>query len=123
LEQTSGRPFLIEMNPRPTPISHFSLNSETDLVGALLTKLTEAKPPKAQMERSTGRVIALFPGEFWRDPKSNYLRSCHHDAPWDEPELIDEYARPSSPRSLRWINKLIYQLLDSFPWTSRERRA
>ena len=28
LERTSGRAFLIEMNPRPTPICHFSLDSQ-----------------------------------------------------------------------------------------------
>jgi hypothetical protein len=122
LEQGSGRPFLIEMNPRPTPISHFSLNRETDLVGALLTKLTAAKSSQSDL-RLPGRIIALFPGEFWRDPESDYLLSCHHDAPWDEPGLIDEYTRRSSPHPFSWINKLIYQLLVSFPWTSHEHRA
>ena len=122
LEKTSGRPFLIEMNPRPTPISHFSLNSETDLVGALLMKLSPAKPTQPEM-RLSGSIIALFPGEFWRDPKSDYLLSCHYDAPWDQPELISAYARPVSQHSLSWINRLIYHLLEAFPWTSHEHRA
>jgi ATP-grasp domain len=123
LDETSGRPFLIEMNPRPTPISHLSLGIETDLVGALLMKLTATKPTKPQMESVPGKIIALFPGEFWRDPKSDYLLSCHHDAPWDQPELIDEYTRPSSPHTLSWISRLIYQMFESLPWASHEHRA
>jgi hypothetical protein len=123
LDETSGRPFLIEMNPRPTPISHLSLGIETDLVGALKMKLTAAKPTKPQMESAPGKIIALFPGEFWRDPKSDYLLSCHHDAPWDQPELIDEYTRPSSPHTLSWISRLIYQMFESLPWVSHEHRA
>ena len=43
LEEPSGRPFLIEMNPRPTSICHFSFDSETDLIGALFTALTDRK--------------------------------------------------------------------------------
>jgi hypothetical protein len=122
LEKTSGRPFLIEMNPRATPISHFSLNSETDLVGALLNKLSQAKPTQPET-RLSGGIIALFPGEFWRDPKSDYLLSCHYDAPWDQPQLISAYARPVSEHSLSWINTLIYHLLEGFPWTSHEHRS
>jgi D-alanine-D-alanine ligase-like ATP-grasp enzyme len=117
LDGTSGRPFLIEMNSRPTPICHFSLDSETDMTGALFAKLTHGKPTTLE-GRLLGETVALFPGEFWRDPKSDYLVSCHHDAPWGEPELIKAYARPLSPHSLSWISKLFSQLLEAFPWTA-----
>jgi hypothetical protein len=33
-------------------------------------------------------VIALFPQEWLRDSKSEWLRSAYHDVPWDEPALI-----------------------------------
>lgn len=122
LEETSGRPFLIEMNPRPTSICHFSFDTETDLIGALFTALTDRRPTKLKVQLAK-QMIALFPGEFWRDPKSDYLLSCHHDAPWDVPELINAYARPWSPSSFNWINKLFSQLLEAFPHLWSDYRA
>ena len=70
------------------------------------------RPTKSQAQ-FLGKIIALFPGEFWRDPNSDYLLSCHHDVPWEEPELINAYARPLSPYSFTWINKLFSQLLEA----------
>ena len=113
LEEASGRPFLIEMNPRPTPICHLSLDSETDMTGALFTKLTDGKPCKSE-GRLPEKIIALFPGELWRDPNSGYLLSCHHDVPWEEPQLINAYARPLSPHSFSRIGKLCSQLFEAF---------
>ena len=78
------------MNPRPTSICHFSFDSETDLIGAPFTALTDRKAIKLKVQLAK-RMIALFPGEFWRDPKRDYLLSCHHDAPWDMPELINAF--------------------------------
>jgi hypothetical protein len=112
LERGSGRPFLIELNPRPTPICHFSLDRETDLPGALFTKLTDGKPSKSGA-RLPGKVIALFPGEFWRDPESDYLLSCHHDVPWEEPQLINAYARPLPAYSFSWIGKVASQFIEA----------
>jgi ATP-grasp domain-containing protein len=112
LERGSGRPFLIELNPRPTPICHFSLDRETDLPGALFMKLTDGKPSKSGA-RLPGKVIALFPGEFWRDPESDYLLSCHHDVPWEEPQLINAYARPLPAYSFSWIGKVASQFIEA----------
>jgi ATP-grasp domain len=117
LERTSGRAFLIEMNPRPTPICHLSPDSQRDMTWALFTKLCDGKGTKSAA-RFLGKVIALFPGEFWRDPNSEYLLSCHHDVPWEEPQLISAYARPLSPYSFTWINKLFSQLREAFVWTA-----
>ena len=107
LEGTSGRPFLIEMNPRPTPVCHFSFDSETDLIGALFTKLTDREPTKLKVQLPK-KMIALFPEEFRRDPKSDYLLSCHHDAPWEEPELISAYARPLSPHLVQLDQQTVF---------------
>ena len=112
LEAASGHPCLIEMNPRPTPTCHFSFDAETDMTGALFEKLTDRPPRKSQL-RSVGKVVALFPGEFWRDPNSEYLLAGYNDEPLEEPKLINAYARPLSPRSLSWITNLCFQFLDA----------
>jgi len=112
LEVASGRPFLIEMNPRPTPICHFSFDAQTDMTGALFTQLTAGKTCESAMQ-SAGKVIALFPAEFWRDPHSEYLQSGYNDAPRQEPQLIDAYSHPVSPHSLSWISRLCFQFFDA----------
>ena len=112
LQAASGRAFLIEMNPRPTPICHFSFDAETDMTGALFERLTD-RPLRQSRLPSVGKVVALFPGEFWRDPNSEYLLAGLNDEPLEEPRLINSYARPLSPRSLSWISNLCFQFLDA----------
>ena len=52
-------------------------------------------------------LIALFPNEIMCCPRSKYLRSCSHDVPWDEPELVctvlNTALRPRVSRRLRTI--------------------
>jgi hypothetical protein len=69
------------------------------LYAALTGKETE--PASKVTENET---IALFPQEWGRDPKSEFLQSAYHDVPWEEPELIrscvrkaKRTARPSRP--------------------------
>ncbi len=38
-------------------------------------------------------TIAFFPQEWLRDPASPFLRSGHHDVPWEESEFIRECVR------------------------------
>jgi hypothetical protein len=33
-------------------------------------------------------VVAIFPREWQRDPVSPYLKSAHHDVPWDDPAVV-----------------------------------
>jgi glutathione synthase/RimK-type ligase-like ATP-grasp enzyme len=83
----ANRAWLIEMNPRVTPICHFSLADGTDLAGSLYTQMKGQLPPSrpAPIDRD---LIALFPDGIIRSPSSNYVRSCQRDVPWDEPELV-----------------------------------
>ena len=75
------------MNPRVTPICHFSLADGTNLAGSLYTQMTGLRPLSrpAPINRD---LIALFPNEIVRSPSSEYLQSCQHDVPWNEPELV-----------------------------------
>jgi len=79
--------WLIEMNPRVTPICHFCLADGTNLAGALYRQLTGLEP-LPNLPPANSDIIALFPNEILRCPSSGYLRSCHHDVPWNEPKLV-----------------------------------
>jgi hypothetical protein len=87
LEAHTGNAHLIEINPRTTQVGHLTLGPERDLPAALYAALTgrEIQPAPKITESDT---IALFPQEWARDPKSEFLQSAYHDVPWEEPELI-----------------------------------
>ena len=84
---SSNQAWLIEMNPRVTPICHFSLADGTNLAGSLYTQMTGLRPP-SRLAPINRDLIALFPNEIIRSPSSEYLQSCQHDVPWNEPELV-----------------------------------
>ena len=104
LETTTGRPYLIEMNQRPTQICHLASNAASDMIGALTVWLpaTDARRATPYLEQDT---IALFPQESWRDPASAFLSSssAYHDVPWQAPEFIDAYRAPVAPEPLTWV--------------------
>jgi glutathione synthase/RimK-type ligase-like ATP-grasp enzyme len=84
---SANRAWLLEMNPRVTQTCHFLLADGTNLAGSLYTQMKRQLPPSrlAPIHRD---LIALFPNEILRCPSSNYLQSCQHDVPWEEPELV-----------------------------------
>jgi glutathione synthase/RimK-type ligase-like ATP-grasp enzyme len=84
---TSNEAWIIELNPRVTPICHFPLADGTDLVGSLYTQMTGFRRPSRDPAVKP-RLVALFPNEIIRSPRSEYLNSCQHDVPWKEPELV-----------------------------------
>ncbi len=88
--------YLIEMNPRSTPLSHLSLGPKRDLIAALSARLTGSlvpvNPPVTQNE-----TIAYFP-QAWRwNPKSELLKTSFCDVPWEEPELVKELLKMPWP--------------------------
>jgi glutathione synthase/RimK-type ligase-like ATP-grasp enzyme len=87
LEAKSGATYLIEINPRATQVGHLMLGAGRDLPGALHGALTGNRSQCAQ--KLTGNdTIALFPGEWTRNPNSMFLRSGYHDVPWETPDLV-----------------------------------
>jgi len=84
---SADRAWLLEINPRVTQVSHFSLADGTDLASLLYAQL-KGQPPRARPASINRDLIALFPNEIIRSPSSSYLLSCQHDVPWDEPELV-----------------------------------
>ncbi|MDO8705398.1 MAG: ATP-grasp domain-containing protein [Sulfuricaulis sp.] len=108
LEAVTGAAYLIEMNPRATPICHLPLGAGRDLPAALYTQLA-GTAPRAAPATIDHDVIAMFPGEWHRNPASPYLRSDYHDIPWGEPGLIQDCIdRPWSERGLiaRWWTRM-----------------
>lgn len=107
LEQGTGRPWLLELNPRPTQICHLAFDRATDMVGALVRQV-RGTMPRSLPERAAidGRLIALYPGEVWRDRSSAYLRAAYHDIPSHQPEFIAAYAQPVVDDPLSWVQLL-----------------
>jgi glutathione synthase/RimK-type ligase-like ATP-grasp enzyme len=84
---SSNQAWIIEMNPRVTPICHFSLADGTNLAGSLYKQMMGLQPLSRLAPANCG-LVALFPDEVIRSPSSEYLQSCQHDVPWNEPELV-----------------------------------
>jgi glutathione synthase/RimK-type ligase-like ATP-grasp enzyme len=79
--------WMIEMNPRVTPICHFSLTDGTNLAASLYAETTGVQPLSRARAVNRG-PIALFPNEGHRSASSEYLLFGQHDVPWQEPEVV-----------------------------------
>lgn len=86
VEQGTGRKLLIEMNPRATPICHLG----GGLAAAYAAHLRGGDAAAAPLP-APGTEIALFPGEWLRDPHSPHLRAAWHDVPWEDAALLRAY--------------------------------
>ncbi|MGH9498298.1 MAG: ATP-grasp domain-containing protein [Terriglobales bacterium] len=108
IEDGTNDAYLIEMNPRCTPLCHLRLGKGRDLVGALWARLSGQAIPDAQAITEND-MIAYFP-QAWNS-KSEFLESSFHDIPRNHPELIKEFLRPWPERSL--LYRLTKQLQPS----------
>ena len=90
IEEGSGLAYLIEMNPRPTPLSRFRMGKGRDLVASLCAQLSNQPcreaPPVTQKSK-----IAYFPDA--RNLKSEFLESTFQEMPEGEPDLVREILR------------------------------
>jgi carbamoylphosphate synthase large subunit len=104
IEETSGRPFLIEINPRATQINHLALGPGHDLAAALRARVADEalRESRAVTDRDT---IALFPQEWRRNRESSFLHTAYHDVPNNEPELVQAYVSPPG-----WTRRLFTRL-------------
>lgn len=83
----SGRAYLLELNPRATPISHLPVADGTHLPTALYRQMT-GREPACTTSAIPGDLIALFPTEWKRDRASVFLNEAYHDLPCEEPALL-----------------------------------
>lgn len=100
-----GHAHLLELNARSTQACHLAFDPSSDMIGAIHAKLTRTIPRRIETRRH--EVIAFFPQEMWRDPKSRHLANAYHDVPWGETELIDFYQQPDPPG---WVDQLRHAL-------------
>jgi len=98
LEEQTGNPYLIEVNPRATQVGHLTLGPGRDLPAALYAAMTGEVIREAS-KVTENQTITLFPQEWKRNPESPFLRSGYHDVPWEEPELIRACVRSAKKQT------------------------
>jgi len=97
IENGSGEVYLIEMNPRCTPLCHLQLGNKHDLIGALWAQVT-GQPHRITPSLTERDMIAYFP-QAWNSG-SEFLNASYHDVPEGEPELLNALLHPWPERSL-----------------------
>lgn len=94
--------YLIEMNPRCTPLCHLQLGRDRDMIGKLRSQLTgQAYQPTPPI--TDNDMIAYYPRA--EQTASKFLMASFHDVPQGEPDLVRELLSPWSGRS--WLGRLI----------------
>jgi predicted ATP-grasp superfamily ATP-dependent carboligase len=101
---STNRAWLLEMNPRVTPICHLRLADGTNLPATIFSHMTGetviSKPPIVNAE-----TVVLFPGGLTQSHRSCSLSSVYlssfHDVPWDDPELVRACINYKFSNSLR----------------------
>jgi hypothetical protein len=101
IEEGTGLPYLIEMNPRCTPPCPVPLGSGRDLAAALLAKVTGGvlKERPAATDKSK---ITYFPANWGNSllrPEMIDTHTTYYDIPDGEPGLVEELLNPWSARS------------------------
>jgi carbamoylphosphate synthase large subunit len=76
--------YILECNPRPTPVTHLSHLCGGNLILMLKMHLTENESYVIAYPEIIHEYIALFPNEHNRDPQSEYLSKGFHDVPEGE---------------------------------------
>ena len=118
IEDGSGAAFLIEMNPRCTPLCHLRLGVGRDMIGALFSRLSDSSMPETSPVTQNDR-IAYFPGAW--NFESGLLESSFQDIPALEPELVAELVSPWPTQSLLFRLYTLKDRMRSRP--SRKRAA
>jgi glutathione synthase/RimK-type ligase-like ATP-grasp enzyme len=94
IARKSRRVYLLEINPRVTPLCHLGRPFGTDLCAAYAARFAKIVPIPPACPQAKVEAVALFPNEWMRDSTSPFLTAAHHDVPIDEPGLIaDAYLR------------------------------
>ncbi len=99
MRDDAGRAWLIEMNPRATPICHLRL--PTGNLAALLGAQLGGAEPAIDVPVVHQDTIALFPGEMKHAERAHVDATWYHDVPWDEPEFIEACLQPDLREKVR----------------------
>jgi predicted ATP-grasp superfamily ATP-dependent carboligase len=90
IERETRNPHLLEINRCIGPATHYGGVMNVDLCAALHAAMHDAPmPTRSGLDPGEERIFVEFPGEWLRDPKSQWLRRYPVDVPWDDPRLLD----------------------------------
>jgi predicted ATP-grasp superfamily ATP-dependent carboligase len=90
VEEGTGTQYLVEINRRITPATHYGAVLGVDLCAALRAAMRgEPSTTRTGLDPGEERIQVTFPGEWLRDPASPWLRTHPVDVPWDDPGLLD----------------------------------
>ena len=90
IEPDCGAALLIEIHRRMLPATHAGGLVGVDLAAALRACVDGVSwTGPTDLPGGTGRRIALFPQEWYRDPESGWLATLPSDAPWHDPRLFE----------------------------------
>lgn len=90
IERETQKPYLLEINRRVSPATHYGAMMNVDLCAALHAAMHDAPmPTRSGLDPGEERIFVLFPGEWLRDPASQWLRRYPVDVPWDDPQLLE----------------------------------
>lgn len=110
IERESRATYLIEMNPRCTPLCHLRLSKGRDMVGALAAHLSD-QPFRETPSTIPNDMIAYFP-QAWRC-KSKFLDSSFQDVPDDEPALVTELLKPRMDLGIvAYLSHLLREMME-----------
>jgi carbamoylphosphate synthase large subunit len=90
LEEGGQRAWVVELNQRPTPISHFALGAGRDLVAALVSKVQGRPVPDRPIAFRADAAVAMFP-HLLRDRRAAV--APQEDWPVGQPQLIGAFTR------------------------------
>lgn len=107
LEDGSGRPHLIEMNPRCTQLGHLDLPGRGSLAAAFCAALRGEQPRERKPIQS--ETIAFFPQIRLGGAMPIRLEAVHHDVPWDEAALLAELLHDPWPQR-QWLARIYHAL-------------
>ena len=96
-ETSTGKAYLVEMNPRTAPPCHLRLGNGKDLAGALWAQLACRPLPKPTAETGAG-LVAYFPQGLKNE--NEIPPGCFKDIPYEEPDLVSEMLNPFPDRTL-----------------------
>jgi hypothetical protein len=121
IEESSGKCFLIEMNPRATQLGHIRVRG-ADLVARLLERAGGDVPSLPFPDH--GPVIAFFPQALRFLEKDVTLDELPIDVPWSQPELVEELLRlPWTKRGILARLEAAFRRNDAFGSAIEPRRV
>jgi hypothetical protein len=108
LEAGTGRPFLIEMNPRCTQLGHLEWPDQGDLASAFCAAWRGQPAPAAQ-HPIQALDVAFFPQALALTSGPSRFADAYRDVPADQAQLVRELLRAPWPQR-QWAARLYHAI-------------